>query len=121
MTIDITQVIVAIIGVVGTALMGAITAYLVPWLKSKLTANQISVISGLVYNGVKAAETLFTESGSGEKKFQYVMDSVKAFCEKYRITFDETAVKNEIQSVWKDLFSHDTESGAVASGSKGAV
>lgn len=107
MQINITQIIVAIIGVIGTVCTGLITSYLVPWLKSKLTTNQISVVSDLVYNGVKAAETLFTESGSGQKKFDYVMNTVKAFCEAHHITFDETVVKNQIQSVWKDLFSHE--------------
>lgn len=108
MNIDITQIIVAAIGVLGTVFAGLITTYLVPWLRSKLTASQLETISALVYNGVKAAETLYTESGSGKKKFQYVMDSVKAFCEANHITFDEIVVKNQIQSVWKDLFSHDT-------------
>lgn len=107
MDIDITQIIVAIIGVLGTVFAGLITTYLVPWLRSKLTASQLGTISELVYNGVKAAETLYTQSGSGQKKFDYVMSTVKAFCEANHITFDETIVKNQIQSVWKDLFSHD--------------
>lgn len=104
MTIDITQIIVAIIGVLGTVFAGMITTYLIPWLKSKLTVNQLDVVSGLIYNGVKAAETLYTASGSGQKKFQYVMDSVKAFCESNHMAFDEVSVKNEIQSVWDDLY-----------------
>ena len=119
MTIDITQIIVAAIGVAGTVLAGLVTAYLVPWLKSKFTANQLAVIDDLVYNGVKAAETLFMESGSGQKKFDYVMDTVKNYCEVHHITFDEIIVKNQIQSVWKDLFSH--ESNVIASDTTGAV
>lgn len=108
MAIDITQVIVAIIGVVGTIFAGAITSYVIPWLKSKLTANQLDVVSALVYSGVKAAETLYTDSGSGDKKFQYVMDTVEAFCNAHHIAFDEATVKNEIQSAWKDLFSDNS-------------
>lgn len=104
MTIDITQIIVALIGVIGTILASLITARLVPWLKSKLTANQIAAVAKFIYSGVKAAETLFPEAGSGAKKFQYVLDSAKAFCESNNITFDETAVKNEIQAVWDDLY-----------------
>lgn len=119
MTIDITQIIVAIIGVAVTALVGVITSYLVPWLKSKLTASQLDVISGLVYSGVKAAETLYTESGSGQEKFDYVMSTVKAFCEAHHITFDEAVVKNQIQSVWKDLFSPESDTAAPLIGGAG--
>ena len=104
MTIDVTSIITAIIGVLGTIFAGLLTTYLVPWLKSKFTANQLSVISGLIINGVKAAETLFPASGAGTKKFNYVMDSIKSFCTAHHITFDETTVKNEIQSVWNDLY-----------------
>ena len=86
MTIDITQIIVALIGVIGTILASLITARLVPWLKSKLTANQIAAVAKFIYSGVKAAETLFPEAGSGAKKFQYVLDSAKAFCESNNIT-----------------------------------
>ena len=104
MTIDITSIITAVIGVLGTVFAGILTTYLIPWLKSKFTANQLSTISGLIENGVKAAETLFTESGSGTKKFNYVMDSVESFCAAHNIAFDETTVKNKIQSAWNDLY-----------------
>ena len=104
MTIDITSIITAVIGVLGTIFVGLITTYLVPWLKSKFTVNQLSVISELVANGVKAAETLFPSNGSGTRKFNYVFNSVESCCAAHHITFDETAVKNEIQSVWNDLY-----------------
>ena len=103
MTIDVTSIITAIIGVLGTIFAGLITAYLIPWLKSKFTANQLITISGLIESGVKAAKTFFPDN-CGEKKFDYVMDSVKSYCTAHHIAFDETAVKNEIQSVWNDLY-----------------
>ena len=110
MTIDITSIITTVIGVAGTALVGVITAKLVPWLKSKLTATQLTTISQWIKSGVKAAETLITGSGTGAKKFQYVLDSIKTACTKYHITYDETAVKNEIQAVWNDLYNESNPS-----------
>lgn len=104
MTVDITSIVVAVLGAIGTVLASLLTTYLVPWLKSKFTESQITTIYGLIEDGVKAAETLFPNSGTGSQKFQYVMDSVKAACEKLHMTFDETTVKNAIQAVWNDLY-----------------
>lgn len=107
MTVDITSIVVAVLGAIGTVLASLLTTYLVPWLKSKFTESQITTIYGLIEDGVKAAETLFPNSGTGSQKFQYVMDSVKTACEKMHMTFDETTVKNAIQAVWNDLYNKD--------------
>lgn len=69
MTIDLTQIILAIITLIG----GIITRYLIPWIKNKLTDHQYDTLCALVRVGVYAAEQLFTSEQWKEKK-QYVLD-----------------------------------------------
>ena len=72
MTIDLTQIILAIITMIGAL----ITRYLIPWIKSKLTDHQYDALTALVRVGVFAAEQLFTSEQWKEKK-QYVVDLLK--------------------------------------------
>ena len=53
-----------------------VSAYLIPWLKDKLTNNQYNALKGLVRVGVFAAEQIFTSEQWKEKK-QYVLDFLK--------------------------------------------
>jgi len=69
MTIDLTQIILAIITLIGAI----ITRYLIPWIKNKLTDHQYDTLAALVRVGVFAAEQLFTSEQWKEKK-QYVVD-----------------------------------------------
>ena len=71
-TIDLTQIILAIITMIGAI----ITRYVIPWIKNKLTDHQYEVFNGLVRTGVYAAEQLFTSDKWKEKK-QYVVDLLK--------------------------------------------
>ena len=72
MTIDLTQIILAIITLIG----GIVARYVIPWIKNKLTDHQYDVFNGLVRVGVYAAEQLFTSEQWKEKK-QYVVDLLK--------------------------------------------
>ena len=72
MTIDLTQIILAIITLIG----GLIARYLIPWIKEKLDERQYSVFYSLVKIGVYAAKQIFTADQWKEKK-QYVVDLLK--------------------------------------------
>lgn len=72
MTIDLTQIILAIITLIG----GLVARYLIPWIKEKLDERQYSVFYSLVKIGVYAAEQIFTADQWKEKK-QYVVDLLK--------------------------------------------
>lgn len=69
MTIDLTQIILAIITLIG----GLIARYLIPWIKGKLDERQYDVFNGLVRVGVFAAEQIYN-SAQGKEKKQYVLD-----------------------------------------------
>lgn len=72
MTIDLTQIILAIITLIG----GLVARYVIPWIKSKLDERQYDVFNGLVRVGVFAAEQLFN-SNEGQAKKQYVINLLR--------------------------------------------
>lgn len=94
MTIDLTQIILAII----TLIFGLVTRYAIPWIKNKLNDQQYDVFATLVRVGVFAAEQLFTSEQWKEKK-QYVVDLLKE--NGYEI--DSTAVDALIEATVREL------------------
>ncbi len=104
MNFDITSIIIAVIGV----LSAVVTAVLVPWLKSKLNANQIGIIRQLATVAVYAAQQLYTAEETQKKK-EYAIAYVKNELEKYNITFSEDAISTYIEGALKDIKVSDGE------------
>lgn len=71
--IDLTPVVTAII----TLLLSVISAFLVPYIKSKMSAQQLATIIQWVKIAVQSAEMIYKESGMGAKKKEYVMNFLK--------------------------------------------
>ena len=71
MTDTILQAVISVIAVV-------ITAYVVPWLKRKLTAEQQAELAEWVSIAVAAAEQLYTGTGRGGEKKAYVLSFLEA-------------------------------------------
>ena len=94
MTIDLTQIILAVITLIG----GLVARYVIPWLKNKLDDRQYDVFTGLVRVGVYAAEQIFTSAQWKEKK-QYVLDLLR----ENGYTVDTTAVDALIEATVKEL------------------
>lgn len=94
MTIDLTQIILAIITLIG----GLIARYVIPWIKDKLSDRQYNVFASLVRIGVFAAEQLY-DSNQGEAKKKYVLDLLKE--NGYEI--DSMAVDALIEATVKEL------------------
>ena len=72
MTIDLTQIILAIITLIGAI----ISRYLIPMLKDKLDERKYDIFNGLVRVGVYAAEQLYN-SDQGKEKKEYVLQLLK--------------------------------------------
>lgn len=70
--IDLTQIANCIIALI----CAVITAFLIPWIKSKTTKNQRDEIMDLVCVAVRAAEQIFKYHDGDEKKM-YVLDVLK--------------------------------------------
>ena len=94
MTIDLTQIILAII----TLIFGLITRYLIPWIKGKLNDDQYAIFIALVKTGVYAAEQIFTSEQWKEKK-QYVVNLLEE--NGYKV--DETSVDALIEATVREL------------------
>ena len=70
MTIDLTSIANAVIALIATI----ITAFVIPWIRSKTTAAQFEKIKMWVTVAVEAAEQLYTGSGRGAEKKAYVVE-----------------------------------------------
>ena len=69
MTIDLTQIILAVI----TLIFGILMRYVIPVAKNKLTDNQMELLRIAVKTAVYAAEQLYG-SKQGQEKLKYVID-----------------------------------------------
>ena len=94
MNIDLTQIILAIITLMGML----ITRYLITWIKSKTNEKQYATLVNLAKVGVYAAEQLFTTEQWKEKK-AYVVNLL----EENGYTVDATAVDALIESMVQEL------------------
>jgi len=65
---DMTKIIEAII----TLLVAVITAFVIPYIKSKLSASELAEIMKWVKIAVEAAEMIYKESGMGKEKKKFV-------------------------------------------------
>lgn len=105
MTIDITQIVVAVIGLISLVLTGIA----IPLIRAKVGEKQWADITKWAIAGVKAAEVLFEGTGLGEQKREYVMNFIREQCKKNGITFDETAARIALEDAWDDLIGSVTK------------
>jgi len=70
---DMTPIAEAVIALV----LALITAFVIPYIRSKTTLSQQAKLQSLVTIAVKAAEQIFTGTGLGEKKKAYVLQWLK--------------------------------------------
>lgn len=95
MTIDVTAIVNAVIALIAAV----ITVFVIPWIKSKTTSQQREELIAWVRIAVAAAEQLYTGSGRGEEKKQYVLD----FLENNGFTIDDDSVNTAIEAAVKQL------------------
>ena len=109
--IDLTPFAIALLTLIGTL----ITSLLVPYIRSKTTAQQQETIKMWVTIAVTAAEQLYKGTGRGEEKKQYVID----FLTKQGFKVDIAAIDALIESAVFELpesFSEKTNSIGINTG-----
>lgn len=101
MNIDLTQIILAIIALLGTI----ITTYIIPLLKAKLdveksnlTENQANMLRLAITTAVTAAEQLYN-SNEGQQKKAYVLNLLKM--QGYEV--DGAAIDAQIEAIVKEV------------------
>ena len=86
---DYTQIISAVIALISAL----VSAFLIPWLKTKIDANKLRTIKTYVEIGVKAAEQLYAAT-DGEEKKAYVIN----FLAEHGIRFDVSTIDQLIEA-----------------------
>ena len=82
-----------------TILFALVTMYVIPWIKTKVSAEELTEIIKWVKIAVQAAEMIYKESGMGEEKKAYV----KTFLEDEGIKYDERQIDSMIESAVLEL------------------
>ena len=92
---DITPVVNAVIALAAAV----VTAFVIPWVKSKTTAAQREEIEAWVRIAVTAAEQIYSGAGKGKEKKAYVLK----FLEEKNLKIDEKSVDLMIESTVKNM------------------
>ena len=86
-----------------TVLLGFITVYLVPYIKSKISKDQMETLLYYVNIAVKAASQIYTKEQWAEKK-DYCMQYIKAVVDdKLSITLTDNEISTLIEGVLNGL------------------
>lgn len=110
MNIDITQIVVAVIGLLGLV----VTSVLVPLIRTKINAEQWDTICNYAVAAVQAAEIIIG-AGKGAEKFAWAKEYIEAQCAAHGIKIDMDTVQVAIENAWKSLgLDHSTEQEKVA-------
>lgn len=88
-----------IIEVVFALIAAVITAIVIPYIKSRTTAQQQEQINTWVRIAVSAAEQIYTGSGRGEEKKAYVISWLR----EHGVTVDESKLDAMIEAAVYDL------------------
>lgn len=86
---DYTQIISAVIALISAL----VSAFLIPWIKTKIDADKLQTVRAYVEIGVKAAEQLYAAS-EGDKKKAYVI----SFLAEKGIQFDVETIDKLIEA-----------------------
>lgn len=92
---NITVIINAVIALIAAV----VSTFLIPWIKSKTTAQQREELVAWVKIAVSAAEQIYKGSGRGADKKQYVLD----FLANNGFTVDTDSVDAAIEAAVKQL------------------
>jgi len=82
-----------------TVLFALVIMYVIPWIKSKVTAEELADIIKWVKIAVQAAEMIYKESGMGKAKKDYVL----TFLADKGIKYDERQIDSLIESAVLEL------------------
>lgn len=90
MTVDLTQIVSAVIALI----VGVISAFLVPYLKNKLGDQKLEKVKFWVNIAVEAAEMIYVGTGRGQEKKAYVLE----FLNSKGFTLDMAEIDNLIEA-----------------------
>ena len=93
MTVDLTEIIVALIGLLASVL----TILVTPWIRSKVGNARWEQLQMIARVAVQAAEQLGV-TGKVDNKFEFAMNRVQKELSEYRLSFDQETIRDAIES-----------------------
>lgn len=85
-------------------IMGAIiTGFIIPYLKTKITAEQMVEIARWVTKAVEAAEVLFNAPKSGEEKREYVIDFIDKMFNSKKEVITKDQIRVLLEASWREM------------------
>lgn len=93
--VDLTDIIVAVL----TLISALITAFVIPYLKTKVDSDKFEKIKAWVKVAVEAAEMIYVGTGRGEEKKAYVVQYLNS----KGYTLDADSINNLIESAVLEL------------------
>ncbi len=99
MSDNLFKVIMALIPVFGAI----ITGFVVPYLKTKISATQIDEIAKWVTKSVQAAEVLFDAPKSGEEKREYVINFIDKMFNSKKEVITKDQIRILLEASWKEM------------------
>ena len=98
MNLDLTQIVVALIGLLGII----ITSVVVPMVKANTSVKTQTIITNIIKTAVYAAQQIYTPEQWREKK-EFAMDQVLKGLEQYGIALDTESVSDAIEAALKEI------------------
>lgn len=95
---NITQIILGVIAIIGAV----IGLFVIPYLRTHMTSEQITILTGVAQTVVYAAEKIFGAK-MGADKLAYALRLAKALLEKKGLTFDEEVIRAAIEAQVQQL------------------
>ena len=95
---NITQILLGIILILG----GVITLIVWPYIKSHVSAEQLSILAGIAQTVVFAAEKIFGAK-MGPDKLAYALNLAKKLLETKGLSFDEEVIRAAIEAQVQQL------------------
>ncbi len=99
---DITQIIVAVIGAAATVVVAIITSVLVPWIKANTSETAQAILEAVAQSAVLFVQQTMSDSASSEK-LAAAVGIAEEYLSGYGVSFDEAAVTAEIEAALKQM------------------
>jgi len=93
------NIVLLLIPVIGAV----ITGFIVPYLKTKVSATQMEEITRWVAEAVEAAEVLFDEPKSGAEKREYVIGFIDRMFNSKKKVITEDQIRVLLEASWRQM------------------
>lgn len=80
-----------------------ITGFIIPYLRTKISAAQMDEISNWVKKAVQAAEVLFDAPKAGEEKRKYVIDFIDQMFNRKKEIITRDQIRILLEAAWREM------------------